>query len=166
MDEADAPSRDKETVGIFLTNWVGSARLARSTVARYRSLVAKQILAGAAQFARFKLHEIDGNGQALLELDALLERHGESASTVRKVHIVPHSAFEDAQHLSGYAAILATCPRSKSRSTLLLMFGRSPANTKPRSFRPSRKIRWKVSIGSHSTQGCDRASCSRGRGST
>jgi integrase len=99
MDDGALPSRDKETVGIFLTKWVESARLARSTVARYRSLVAKQILAGAPEFAKFKLHEIDGNGQALLDLYALLERQGASASTVRKVHVVLHSAFEDARHL-------------------------------------------------------------------
>jgi len=92
-------SRDKETIGGYLKAWLDAAKIASSTIARYRSLLRKLERLNP-EFTGLRLYRLDDDGEMkVLGLYARLERNGESASTLRKVHTMLHSAFEDARHL-------------------------------------------------------------------
>jgi len=85
--------RDRETVAAYLQNWLDVSNLASSTLTRYRSLGSK--IAAQRWFADLKMHEVTPTH--VLKLYKALS--AESDSTRKKVHVLLHSAFEDARHI-------------------------------------------------------------------
>lgn len=86
-------ARDPETVAVYVANWLDVSNLASSTLTRYRSLAAKVL--AQRWFGDIKLHDVTPTH--VLQLYKLMA--DESDSTRRKVHVLLHSAFEDARHL-------------------------------------------------------------------
>lgn len=100
-------ARDPETVAAYLANWLDVSNLASSTLTRYRSLATK--VAGQRWFADLRMHEI--TPVHVLKLYKALST--ESDSTRKKVHVLLHSAFEDARHLRRIGANPCDIPKKQ-----------------------------------------------------
>jgi integrase len=86
-------SRDRETVAVYIANWLDVSNLASSTLTRYRSLATKVFT--HAWFADLKMYEVAPTH--VLKLYKSMAP--ESDSTRKKVHVLLHTTFEDARHL-------------------------------------------------------------------
>jgi integrase len=85
-------ARDRETVAAHIANWLDVSNLASSTLTRYRSLATK--VSAWVWFADLKVHEVAPTH--VLKLYKAMA--SESDSTRKKVHVLLHTAFEDARH--------------------------------------------------------------------
>lgn len=98
-----------ETSAQFLKTWVGSLELAPSTKLRYQSLLTRHVL--GRRLAEVRLCDVEAAHVLRFYADL---RSSTSASTVKKVHSLLHSAFESARHTrAGFARNPCDLPRNQ-----------------------------------------------------
>ncbi len=119
------PKRDQECIASYLTDWLAASNLASSTLIRYKALAKK--VSRDSWFANLKLYEVTTAHILRLYHDMACE----SESTRRKIHVLLHTAFEDARHVRRIAQTHVTRRKSRSRSTVVLTFVPSMRIKKP-----------------------------------